>query len=67
MEVQVSKMEEYTMLLKTWAQNCTTSLYHIMLAKTKLQGQSVVRTKDMDAKKPIIAAIDKIGIVLYVS
>lgn len=67
MEVQVSKMEEYTMLLKTWAHNCITSLYHIVLAKTKLQGQSVVRAKDMDAKKPIIAAINKIGIVLYIS
>ena len=55
------------MLLKTWAQNCTTSLYHIVLAKTKLQGQSVVIAKDMDAKKLIIAAINKIGIVIYVS
>ena len=54
------------MLLKTWAQNRTVSLCYIMLAKTKLQGQSGVRAKDMDTKKPMIAAINKIGIVLCV-
>lgn len=52
------------MLLKTWAQNCTMSLYYVVLAKTRLQGQSVVRAKDMDTKKPILAAINKIGIIL---